>query len=215
MMLTRAELSGLAAVSGGGRLVGLPPAESGPAVAETALEGLIAKGVLGRDGKVTRFGAVPVRVVEQYLQAERHVAINQLRVSVNDDGALTTLLPVGEGWHLARMTPVEVLTSLSRSHPWLGMADADDTAGEWEPLTVEQWVAARAGLTEKSVLVVHWSEGSTGRSETEFFDWVGGSGFTFDYIRGMGRRLPIGAVRSRISACLGGATDQEYGGSHG
>ena len=139
MIVTDGELLGLSVISGGGQLPGIPVVTDGVVEARTALDGLRAKEVVDGQGHVTRFGMVPVRAVEDYRSADRHLSVNQVRVSVNGDGAMTVLCPAPGGWGLFRMSPVEVMVVLVKVFPELRAGGGDAQAGPWQSMSMVDW----------------------------------------------------------------------------
>ena len=202
MILTDAELVGLSAVSGGGRLPGVATIASGTQDAVSAMEGLRVKGVLDQHGRVTRFGVVPVRAVEQYRLADRHVFANQLKTSVNDDGSVTVIHPAPDGWMLARTSPEAVMVSLLKAYPFLCQGGSQPSAEPWEPLTAEAWAAQRAGA-QVSALVVRDTSVARHQSSVVVYDVRDGAGFAFDPEAGKGRVLPPWQIRARVAGLLG------------
>jgi len=201
MIVSTAELTGLAAISGSGWLPGVP-ATAGAAQAAAAMEGLRAKGVVGEDGRVTRFGMLPVRVVEQYWRADRHVFVNQLKASLNDDGAVTVFHPVGDSWKVSRMAPQTLMVALLEAYPWLCIGGTRVPAGPWRPLTLKQWEDGR-GTDSDQVLVVRDTCVSGAMSTTVAFDLRQGCGFAYLFGSGEGRTLPVWQIRSEIAGRLG------------
>ncbi len=212
MIFNRGELSGLAAVSGGRQLVGLPSFPLGRDEVDAALKGLITKGLLSADGHVTKLGVVPVWVMQHYWQADRHIQINQTRLSVNTDGTLSVLLPVETGWYLARMRPERMMLSLLKGFPWLRSNDGAVPTSEWESLLAQDWVAKRSPGGGEPALVVHESSAAEKWSRTVVFDSVDGVGFAFDVDGSVGQSLPVPAIRNWIAGLLGCVAGPEMGG---
>ncbi len=212
MIVTGAELTGLSVISGGGHLPGLPVLVTGKGQALDAMQGLRAKGVVDTTGQVTRWGRVPVRVVDQYRRADRHVFINQLKVSVNSDGMVTVLHPAPQGWFLARVNPVWVMVVLLRTYPFL-REGGDTPTSPWQPLTETDWALDHPDGAE--LMVVRHTSKSHASSVVVAYDWRGGTGFAFDMTAGRGRRLPAWQIRSHLADLLGCQPAPETGASHG
>jgi hypothetical protein len=206
MIVTEAELTGLAVITGGGQLPGLPAPQGGTSQAVAALEGLRVKGVVDGGGRVTRFGVVPVRAVEQYRQAVRHVYVNQVKASVNSDGALTVLHPVVGGWQLARMHPAVLMLALIKADPCLRRGGTDVSVGEWTPVTGDEWTATHPPDGRGTDLVVRATTGNT-TSSLVVYAVSGETGYVFDLVGGRGRVLPVGQIRSQIADLVGFRAD--------
>ena len=213
MIVTETELTGLAVISGGGHLPGMPPAPTGKAQAVSALEGLRTKGVVDEQGRVTPFGMVPVKAVEQYWRADRHVFINQLKASVNEDGAITVLHPAGDDWNLSRMSPAGLMVALLEAYPWLCGGGPDTPAGSWEPLTLQQWADDRAHGSP-GVVVVRDTSASKRQSTIVAYDMRGETGFAYDLDRSEGCALPLWQIRIRLADLIGFQPGDGKGGSH-
>ena len=211
MIVSSAELTGLAAISGGGRLPGFPPPRAGKAEAELALARLRVKGVLDASGRVSRLGMVPIRAVEQYLRADQHVYLNQLKVSLNDDGALTVLHPIDDDWDLSRMSPQAVMLALLRAYPWLCEGDGPDaSASPWKPMSLQRWAQDR--LPEQvPPLVMRCTSKLNGASQPIAYDLRRGSGFAYGLDDGAGRVMPVWQIRTEIATALGCAPDAGAG----
>ncbi len=213
MIFTVMELAGMAAICSDGSIPGVRPAGTGVEQAQTAMSGLTAKGVLGPDGRATRFGVVPIRALEQYCQAERHLFINQLKLSLNPDGALTVLLPVREDWNLARMSPWAMMTALLKGFPFLRLGGTDTAEGAWEPLSIAQWTARFEDAAPEQVLVVRAVDRPAGRSQTMAYTLFNGTGFAYDLDLHRAQSLPVGLIRVRLADLLGCDPNHETGGS--
>ena len=203
MIFTDAELTGLSAISGGGRLPGVPSLASGADQARLAMEGLRAKGVVDGFERVTRFGVVPVRCVELYRSADRHVFVNQMRVGVGGDEAVMVIHPAPGGWMLARMSPVALMVALLKAYPFLCGGGPNESPGLWEPVTVEQWAAGRPDDGTAPLLVVRDSCVTRRSWSMAVFDVRDGQGFEFDPLRRQGRVLPVWQVRARLAGLVG------------
>ena len=200
MVVSDGELAGLAAIGGFGGLPGVVLASATPEGAAAGLEGLRAKGVVDERGCLTRFGVVPVRAVEEYCRAGRHVVVNQLRVSVNGDGALTVLHPAPGGWGLFRLAPAVLMVVLLRAYPFL-RAGGEGPAGEWARLGLAEWASGHpADGGSLAVRVVPVGGDGPGVS---VFDVRDGGGFEYDLAGGRGRRVPVPVIRARVAALLG------------
>lgn len=211
MIISHGELLGLSVISGGqGFLSGIPQFLADQAMAVSAMEGLCARGIVDKDGRVTGFGMVPVRVVEQYRNADQHVCFNQIRVSVNDDGAVTVIRPVGQDWHLSRMSSQELLVALLKTHTWLCGGGFPGAAESWEPMTIQQWIDARP-VDSSLPLVVRNSSVSGNVTEVISYDVRNGSGFAFDLQRLRGRSQQVWQIRSAIAGFLGCLPENEPG----
>lgn len=213
MIVSDAELTGLATISGGGRLPGIPVTSSGREQAMLAMEGLRAKGVVDEQGSLTPFGLVPVRAVEQYREADRHVFINQLKVSLNSDGALTVLHPAPGGWDVVRVNPLELMLVLLRSYPFLCSGGSEDAAGSWQALTVKQWAAGRLKGGASPVLAVRATCVSQCSSILTVYDVRDGAGFAYDFDKKLGQVLPPWQIRVGLAELLGCALPPGDGGS--
>ncbi len=203
MILTQPELFGLATVSGASGLPGLSRVTGGVDQARQALRGLQAKHVLGLDGRVTDFGVVPLATVDHYCRADQHLAVNRMRLSVNPDGALSVLTPMGEDWFLARVSPVAFMVALLRSYSWLRVGGGPEKPGQWEPLSTERWATARLTGERGRLLMVRHDVRSARASTVRVFDRVDGHGFEYDLERGRGRWLPVPAIRSDLAGLIG------------
>ncbi len=209
MIFSIGELTGLAAICGDGRLPEIPIPVMGREDAVIAKQGLRAKGVLGDDGKITAFGKVPIRVIEQYQQSARHVSFNHMRTSLNDDGALTVLIPAGDKWNLFRVNPVAWMVALIKAFPFLsGGGDAPD--GIWQPHTWAQWAAAQEN--QKQILLVRQTTATQPEGSTMAFSVDGPNGFAFDMDKLMGRELPVWQIRRWIASLIDCRFDETPGG---
>jgi hypothetical protein len=211
MIITEAELIGLATISGGGQLPGVPVTVSGTGSAIMAMHELQAKGVVGSDRRVTKLGAVPVRAVEQYWKADRHVFVNQVRSSLNEDGALTVLCPAAQGWNLLRVSPISLMVALVQAYPFLGLGGTDGSVGQWRTLTVDQWAAERGGNDPASLLIVHDRSARRRVSTTVAYDLRNGGGFAYDIGHERGRRVPVWQARVALAGLLGCAPSAGLG----
>jgi len=200
MIVTDGELTGLSAISGGGGLPDIPVRVSGVGDAQEAMQGLKKKGVVTPGGELTTFGFLPVKAVEEYRNAERHLVFNQLRASVNPDGALTVLRPVSGGWDLSRKAPVELVLVLLDAYPFLRGGGPDSEPGPWQKLSAQDWALGREGGPE---LVVRTLEGWSKVLSVVAFDERRGMGFEFDLRGGAGRVTPLWRVRVHVAKLVG------------
>jgi len=217
MIVSNLELAGLNSVSGGGHLPGvLLPAYTADDTDE-ALNGLQAKGVIDDQRRLTDFGYVPVRVVEQYRQAPRHVFINQLKASVNEDGQLTVLHPAPEGWHLSRMAPAALMVMLLKAYPFLRLGSSPADAGPWQPLTRDEWAAAYVREPDAKVMVVRSTSVDEGATHAVAYSTRNRVGYAYDLETQQAQTLPMRDIRARLADLIGFHEPEppEQGAPHG
>jgi len=210
MIVTGSELLGLSQISGGGPLPGIPVDGSGVEAATAALASLTTKGVVDQAGKLTDFGVLPTMAVQHYREARKHVVFNELRASVNRDGALTVLQPAEGGWSLTRMAAVALMVVLLEAYPFLRGGGPDAEPGPWEVLNAGDWAAGRAS---GSLLVTALM--SPGRSpQVVALDERAGMGFEYDVSRGRARVTPLWRLRHKVADMVGcqGSIEKKIGG---
>ncbi len=207
MIVTDAELAGLAAICGDSGLPGLPCLASGVDQARMAFNGLMVKGLIGVDRCLTGPGKVMVCLVEEYCQATRHVFINRVKMSVNADGSVTVLWPVDGGWRVARLDSWAMLLSLVKGFRFLRSGGSAGGPGEWVPMSLGEWSVRRSGVTDAQVMVVREVDKHAGVSQTLAYDVVDGVGWVFDMAHRRARGVPGGVIRGWVAGLVGGDLD--------
>jgi hypothetical protein len=205
MIFTNWELAGLNQISGGGPLPGVMFPSGVRPDAGAVTQGLRYKGVVGPDGHLSAFGMVPVRAVEQYRTASRHVFLNQMKVSRNDDGSCTVLHPAEHGWGLSRMAPVGVLLALLEAYPFLRLGTpAGAVQGVWAPMGVDEFAAAmvRDGAASATSSLVVRTSGRVASGPVAYAA-PGGAGLAFDMARMVGCAMPVSVIKKRLADALG------------
>ncbi len=203
MILTDAELAGLAAICGDGSLPGLPRLASGTDQAEAAMAGLTDKGLISAQGRLTGPGKVVTRLVEEYCRARHHVFINQMKLSRCYDGMVVVLLHAGQGWRLARMDPWGVMLVLLKAFAFMRGGGPEVEPGPWGSMNVGKWVAQREGRDDGQVMVVREVDHVAGVSQVTAFDVFDGIGMVFDMTGRQAQAVSIGSMRARIAEVIG------------
>jgi hypothetical protein len=214
MIVTDQELAGLNSMSGGGPLPGLLLPSMTEADTQPTLDSLQAQGVIDHLEQLTDFGFIPVRLVEQYRKASRHVFINQIKISLNDDGQLTVLQPDDRGWRLARMSPAVLMLALLKAFPFLRRGSSPSDTGPWEPVTWDEWAAFYVTEPGASVLVTRSVVAGEAASPAIAYSTRAGVGYSYDLASGLAKTLPIRDIRTRLAALIGFEEPVAQEGSH-
>ena len=215
MIFSAPELAGLNSISGGGDLPGIqlkvPSFGTHDDLWASVNESLKEKGIVGTDGHLTAIGMVPVKVVEMYRTAGRYVFLGTTKVSLDADGSLTMIGPVGDDWQVIRTAKEALMIGLLKKFPFMcGKSSPGEHPGGWEPLPYEKWLDAMAESELANLLVANSYQKGQPPTDLMAYGLSRGKGFEYNLSYARGRRISVRDIRVTVAGMIG----LEEGGSH-
>jgi len=216
MIFTVPELAALNSISGGGVLPGMrlavPTFDSHAKLWASVHDSLKEKNIVGPSGHLTKFGVIPVRVVELYRTAAKHAFLGRARVSCDSDGSVTMLTPVGDDWEVIRAPKEALMVGLLNKFPFLcGKSNWDDHPGSWESMSYEAWVGTMMEFGPENLLVANGVNKGESPTDLMAYGLSRGRGYEYNMSRARGRQRSVRDIRTTIAGMIGIEGSANYG----
>lgn len=205
MFFSSYDVAALNSISGGGKLPGLLlPDVGGDEQRETVVTRWKSDGIVDQEGSLTAFGMVPIRVIEQYRRAERHLFIGPMRISLDADGCLTVIVPADGGWELVRTTKEATMVVLLKKLPFLcGGSRRSEQPGSWESVSYEKWLDGIDPANTGNQVIVSRRDPQRPLGEVSIYGLRGRTGYEYNLSQARGRSMPIRDIRLHVAGLMG------------
>jgi hypothetical protein len=158
------------------------------------------KGLVNEGGRLTKAGAVPVMALEAYKKAKRHLFLNRVHVSFNDDQRITVLRKEENGYDLRRMNREFLFINILKQFERLRDAQPNQaTPPQWKksavPARAEQLdkIPADDLLLLREVIDGHLSD-------SYVYYWSHGEGYVYNLNKEEARPLGARDMRMEMAA---------------
>lgn len=106
---------------------------------EYVMESLKKKRIVGQDGKLTKFGFVPLEALRQYKEAKKYLFMNQMRASFNADMSSTVIVPTETGFEILRQNRMVLMLSLLEKFEYLKKSQKKDQVPAVRKIAQSAW----------------------------------------------------------------------------
>lgn len=205
MRFSKQEIMFLTSVSRGNKPEGISlcmpqTGEKEKYIQETLLS-LAQKGIINPEGRLTKEGAVVLRLWEMYRNSEKHVAIENTYMALIPDGKLLMAAPVGEEYEVRMVLPQLLMHGILKSSAFLRLGEENAMSTKWQEFEETEW-------QEKAEDVrggIHLREYTRGKQTGDsIYFWTDEKGYLFHVSRNRICEVSPGLMRRQIYATLGG-----------
>lgn len=210
MKLTNNEIVFLTSVGRGSIPFGvryhMPQAGKEDEFIEETMQSLTEKGILDEEQKLTREGAVLIRIWELYRNCRRHIIINRIHAAVLDGGQLITVYRNGEEYEVSCMHSAVLMLAILKQSEYLCMGEEKPERGKWRTIGAEEWQKELEEI-EGFIPVMEY-EGVKMQAEKLFY-WKKQEGYLLNPDNMRVRRLSPALMRQQIYKILGGENSEQ------
>ena len=205
MRFTKKEIMFLTSVSRGNKPLGVMQqmskmGEKEAYIRETLLS-LAQKGLISKEGRLTREGAAVLRFWEMYRNSERHVAVDDTYMALLPERRLLMAAPVLEEYEVWFVMPEVLMHGILKESSYLRLGEEKVVKGKWQGFDEAEWMEK----TEKIEGSIHLREFVKGKQTSDsIYFWTPEKGYLVNVSRKRIRELSSGIMRRQIYTILGG-----------
>lgn len=176
---------------------------------EETLQSLTEKGILDKERKLTKEGAVVIRLWELYRNCRRHIIINHIHAAVMDRGQLITVYRDGEEYEVSCMHSAVLMLAILKQSEYLCLGEEKPERGKWRTVGAEEW---QKEFEEIDGFIPVMEYEGTVMQEKKLFYWKKQKGYLLNMEKMRVRSLSPALMRRQIFTILGGENNEQKSG---